>query len=267
MAATFEKNTFQKRVKSMLGVDLRRMFTSPLFYIMVGIEFVMPILILVMTTMMDGTVSVNPQTGEETVMEGFKNVWQIIGSVSGGEQTMAMDITSMCNINMLFFIISVYVCIFVGDDFRSGYAKNLFIVRAKKDDYIISKTISCFIAGASMVIAFFVGAMIGGAIAGLPFTLEGANAFNVVMCMLCKVNIVSIFVSIYILASVFAKQKLWLSLLLSFGIGMFMFMMISIISPLNAGIIHFILSLAGSIIFSIGIGIGSKAVLSKTSLV
>ncbi len=267
MKATFKKNTFKKRLKSMLGVDFRRMFTSPLFYIMVGITFVMPILILVMTTMMDGTVSVDPQTGKETVMEGFKNVWQIIGSVSGGEQTMTMDITSMCNINMLFFLVSVYVCIFVGDDFRSGYAKNLFTVRAKKDDYIISKTITCFVAGAAMLIAFFVGAIIGGAISGLSFKLEGANAFNIVMCMLCKINIVAIFVSIYILASVFAQQKIWLSILLSFGIGMFMFMMISIISPLNAGIMHFILSLVGGILFSFGIGICSKIVVSKTNLV
>ncbi len=187
MAVNFEKNTFKKRIKSMLGVDLRRMFTSPLFYIMVGASLVIPILILVMTTMMDGTVSVNPQTGKETVMEGFKNVWQIIGAVSGGEQTMSMDITSMCNINMMFFLISIFVCLFVGDDFRSGYAKNLFTVRSKKDDYVISKTITCFIAGASMIIAFFIGAMIGGAIASLPFALEGANVFNVIMCMLSKV--------------------------------------------------------------------------------
>ena len=157
MSVKFENNTFKKRVKSMLGVDFRRMFTSPLFYIMVGASLVMPILILVMTTMMDGTVSVNPQTGAETVIEGFKNVWQIIGAVSGGEQTMSMDITSMCNINMMFFIISVFVCLFVGADFSSGYAKNLFTVRSKKSDYVISKSITCFIAGASMIIAFFIG--------------------------------------------------------------------------------------------------------------
>ena len=71
MSVKFENNTFKKRVKSMLGVDFRRMFTSPLFYIMVGASLVMPILILVMTTMMDGTVSVNPQTGAETVIEGL----------------------------------------------------------------------------------------------------------------------------------------------------------------------------------------------------
>ena len=36
----------------MLKVDFRRMFTTPLFYIMLGISLVVPILILVMTTMM-----------------------------------------------------------------------------------------------------------------------------------------------------------------------------------------------------------------------
>ena len=267
MAVKFEQNTFKKRVKSMLGVDFRRMFTSPLFYIMIGAAFVMPILILVMTSMMDGTVSVNPQTGEETIMEGFKNVWQIIGSVSGGEQSMSMDITSMCNINMLFFLVAVFVCLFVGEDFRSGYAKNLFTVRSKKSDYVISKSVVCFVAGAGMIIAFFVGAIIGGKIAGLPFTLEGATVFNVVMCVLSKVLLVGIFTSIYVLASVFAKQKIWLSLLMAFGIGMLMFMMIPIITPLNSTIVNVLACLVGSALFSVGIGFGSKAILEKTSLV
>jgi len=267
MAVNFEKNNFKKRFISMLKVDFRRMFTSPLFYIMVSVSLVMPILILVMTTMMDGTVSVNPQTGEPTVMEGFKNVWQIIGTVSGGEQQMSMDITSMCNINMLFFIISIFVCLFVSDDFRSGYAKNLFTVRAKKDDYIASKTLTCFIAGSSMIIAFFVGSMIGGKISNLSFSLEGANIYNVIMCLLSKILLVGIFSSIYILASVFAKDKLWLSLIIAFGVGMLMFMMIPIISPLNSTIINVIMCLAGSILFSVGIGFGSKAILEKTSLV
>ena len=263
----FEKNTFKKRIKSMLAVDFRRMFTSPLFYIMIAASLVMPILILVMTTMMEGTVTVDPQTGKETVMEGFKSVWQIIGSVSGGEQQLSMDITSMCNINMMFFIIAIFVCLFVGEDFRSGYVKNLFTVRSKKDDYVVSKTITCFIACAGMIIAFFVGSMIGGAIAGLPFALEGATVFNVVMCIISKILLVGIFSSIYVLAAVFAKQRLWLSLIMAFGIGMLMFMMIPIISPLNSTIINVILCLVGSILFSVGIGFGSKAILDKSSLV
>jgi len=42
----FERNTFGKRLRTMLAVDFRRMFTMPFLYIMVGICLVMPILIL-----------------------------------------------------------------------------------------------------------------------------------------------------------------------------------------------------------------------------
>lgn len=268
MAVNFEKNTFKKRITSMLAVDSRRMFTSPLYYIMLGVAIILPILILVMTSMMDGSVTVDPQTGKETVMEGFKSVWQIIGSVSGnGSAGMSMDIVGMCNINMMFFVIACFVCIFIADDFRSGYAKNLFTVRAKKDDYVISKTIICFIAGASMIIAFFIGAMIGGAFSGLSFSLDGATVVNVVMCLLSKIFLVGIFASIYILASVVAKQRLWLSLILSFGIGMLFFTMIPLITPLNSSLINVILCLVGSGLFSAGIGVGSYYILKKTSLI
>ena len=241
-------NKFQ-RLKSMLKVDFRRMFTMPLFYIMLGISLVMPILILVMTTMMDGTVSIDPQTGAQTVMEGFKNVWQIIGTSSSASSSMSMDITSMCNINMMFFVIAVFVCIFIGDDFRSGYSKNLFAVRSKKSNYAVSKSVVSFVAGAIMIIAFFVGAMIGGAIAGLPFALEGATAVQVVMCVLSKIFLVGIFVAIYMFASIIAKQKLWLALLLSLGIGMLFFTMVPMITPLNSSIINVVLCLAGSVGF------------------
>lgn len=130
------------------------MFTMPLLYIMVGTCLVIPILILIMTTMMDGAVTVNPQTGVETVMEGFENTWQAIGTVSSESTTMDMSLTGMCNINMLYFFVAVLVCIFVADDFRSGYAKNLFTVRAKKADYVVSKTLVCFVGGALMILAF-----------------------------------------------------------------------------------------------------------------
>ncbi len=94
MENKFEHNSFGKRLKSMLKVDFRRMFTMPFLYIMLGICVAVPILILVMTTMMDGSVSVDPQTGEETVMEAFDNAWQIIGTVSSdntADETAAMS--------------------------------------------------------------------------------------------------------------------------------------------------------------------------------
>ena len=233
---------------------------------MLGASLIVPILILVMTTMMDGTVTTDPQTGAQTVMEGFDNVWQIIGSTSKDSSSMGMTLTGMCNINMMFFFIAVFVCVFVSDDFRSGYAKNLFTVRSKKSDYVISKFISGFIAGAGMLIMFFIGAMLGGKISGLSFALGNATVMGIIMSMLSKIFLVSIFVSIYVLASVFAKQKLWLSLILAFGIGMLFFTMVPMITPLDATIVNVILCLVGGGLFSFGIGYASNVVLRKTSI-
>ena len=256
--------TFKKRLKSMLTVDFRRMLTSPFFYIMMGISLVIPILIFVMTTMMDGSVTTNPQTGATTVMEGFKNVWQIIGTARSENASMQMDIVGMCNINMIFFLIAVFVCVFVADDFRSGYTKNLFTVRSKKTDYVISKSVVGFVAGAGMLVTFFIGAMLGGAMAGLPFTTT--NVAGIVMCMLSKIFLVAIFVSIYLLASVFAKQKLWLSILLSLGIGMLFFTMVPMITPLDANFINVLLCCVGGGLFAFGFGALSNLVLNKTDL-
>ncbi len=88
MGTRFEHNTFVKRLKSMLKVDFRRMFTMRLFYIIAGCCLVAPILILVMTTMFGG---VDPETGETVEAEMFTSVWQIISSFSGGESTNTAD--------------------------------------------------------------------------------------------------------------------------------------------------------------------------------
>ena len=263
----FKNQTFKTRLSSMLSLDFRRMLTMPLFYIMVGISFVMPILILVMTTLMDGTVSVDPQTGVEITIEGFKNVWQIISAPSGDGMAMSMDLTSMCNINLLYFLIAIVVCLFVADDFRSGYAKNLFTVRPKKNDYVVSKTLVCFCVGVCMILFFFVGSMIGGAIAGLPFTLKGATVIEVIMCLLSKIFLMAVFVSLYLVMTTFSKQKSWLSILCSLGSSMLLFTMIPMMTPLNSSIINVIMCLGGGALFAFGLGTLSNYILKKTSLV
>lgn len=168
---------------------------------------------------------------------------------------------------MMYFLAAVFVCMFVADDFRSGYAKNLFAVRAKKADYVISKTLVGFIGGAFMLIAYFIGAMLGGAIAGLPFELGTLTVGNIVMCMLSKVFLMLVFVAIFVLVSVAAKQRLWAAILGSLSAGMLLFSMISMITPLNATFMNVILCLAGGALFAVGLGALSNVVLKKTSLV
>lgn len=257
----------KNRFSSMLKVDLRRMFKSRLFYILLACALLMPILMTVMMSMMDGSVSVDPQTGAETVMQGPENTWQNIGTLPGGQNMGGMDVFSMCNINMIFMIAAVFICLFISDDFRSGYAKNLFTVRAKKGDYVVSKTVMGFLCGALMLILYFVGAVLGGAIAGLSFDLHGLTAANLVMCMLAKIFLMPVFVSIFVLISVAAKQKAWLSICGSLGGGMLLFMMVSMITPLSSTLMNVLLCLVGGILFAFGLGVAGKTVLNKTSLV
>jgi len=263
----FEKISFSDRLKSMLKVDFRRMRKTRLFYILLACALIVPILMTVMMAMMDGSVSVNPQTGEETIMQGPENAWQNIGTLPGGEAMGGMDIFAMCNINMMFMAVAVFICLFISDDFRSGYAKNLFTVRAGKADYIISKTLAGFACGALMLILYFIGSVLGGAIAGLSFDLHGLTAGNIIMCMLAKIFLMLVFVSIFVLISVAAKQKAWLALCGSLGGGMLLFMMVSMITPLGSTFINVALCLAGGVLFAAGLGAISNFVLKKTSLV
>ena len=266
-AVKFEKSSFGKRLGSMVKVDFVRMFKSKLFYIILACALVMPILMTVMMAMMDGSVSVNPQTGEESVMVGPENTWQNIGTLPGGENMGGSEVFMMCNINMAFMGAAVFICLFISEDFRSGYAKNLFTVRAKKDDYVISKNLAGFVCGTLMLILYLIGSMLGGAIAGLSFDLHGLTAGNIVMCMTAKIFLMLVFVAIDVLVSVAAKQKAWLCLCGSLGVCMLFFMMVSMITPLGSTLLHAALCLAGGALFAVGLGVISKTVLNKTSLV
>ena len=103
--------------------------------------------------------------------------------------------------------------------------------------------------------------------AGLSFDLHGLHAGNLVMCMLAKIFLMLVFVSIFTLISVAAKAKAWLSICASLGGGMLLFMTVSLITPLSSSLVNVILCLVGGAMFAFGLGAISKTVLNKTSLV
>lgn len=117
-----------------------------------------------------------------------------------------------------------------------------------------------------MLLGFFAGAMVGGAISGLPFDLTGFNIGNIIFCMLSKVLLMVVFAGIYVLMGVIGKQRLWLAILLSLGVGMFFFNIIPIVTPLSAGILNVVLCLAGGISLGGGFGCISKVVLDKRDI-
>lgn len=264
----------KKNKLSLLSVDFTRLFKSKLFYILLGIALLAPVLILVMTTAMDGKVSVDPQTGKETVMQGFQSVWEIFGSLSGsgmsganGEaQASGMSLTAMCNINLLFFAVVVFVCLFVADDFRSGFCKNIFSVRQGKGEYILSKTLLSLFLSALLFFLFFVGALVGGKISSLPFAMDSFTLGNLLLCLLSKIALSGLFISLSLLCASFAKEKAWLSLLLSAALSTIFFMTASLLTPLNASLIHLFGCIAVGAVCSIGFGLLSALILRKTPL-
>ncbi len=265
--------TFSNRAKSMLRADLKRAFTTLPIYLFAGICFLIPILFLVMTTMMPST-SIDPSTGEEVVAVTFTNVWQAFGSLpevlktsAGSSADMQMDITSICNINMLYFAVAVFACIFIAADFRSGFSKNVFSVRTKKSDYVFSKTTVCFVAAAIMFVSYFCGAMIGGCIAGLSFDTTGFGVSGIIASMLSKVLLTLVFVGISVFAGVFAKKKAWASIMGACAGGMLLYTMVPMITPLKATVLNVVCCLAGGGLFAVGFGAISCLVLNKTDLV
>ena len=118
-----------------------------------------------------------------------------------------------------------------------------------------------------MILGWLIGAIVGGAISGLSFDLGTSGEKGLVMCLIAKIFLMSIFVSIFLLMSVVAKQKLWMSIVGSLMIGMLFFMMIPALTPLDSGITNVLLCLVGVLIFSIVIGLISNKILKKTDLV
>ena len=118
-----------------------------------------------------------------------------------------------------------------------------------------------------MLIFYFIGALLGGAISGLSFDLGTLNIGNIVMCMIAKIFLMLVFVSIFTIIAVAAKSKAWLSICCSLGGGMLLFMMVSMITPLGSTLLNVALCAAGGALFAFGLGAISKVMLKKTSLV
>ena len=252
----FESPSFLQRIKSMLSVDFYRLFHTPLFYIMLIVSSLIPALVLTMT-------GANEMPDAQT----FTNVWQVIESISGANSGAGlMDLATMCNINMVFIFVAIMISIFVSHDYSSGYNKSIFTVHPKKVDYVISKSIVGFISGACMILSYVFGAMVAGLLAGLSFSLGSANILTVLNCLLSKICLMGVFVPLYITVAVFFKQKLWLSILGSFMVGILFYPIAMMTAPLNSTFLNLIMCIAGGILLGLAFGALSTLILNKRDL-
>ena len=199
----FDTPSFGKRIKGMLSVDFYRLFHTPLFYIFLAIAAIIPAMIIG-TTGMEGS-----QTGAL-----FTNVWQAIAV----EKPLYVieNIGQYANMNMVFIFGGIMVSIFIGHDYKSGYVKQLFTTHAKKQDYMMSKSLTCAFAMACMCITYLVGTILAGALVGLSFSVN----FGSLVCALLGKLIMSLgWASLYVFLNIIFRKHFWISIASSFFFG------------------------------------------------
>ena len=203
----FKNPTFIQRLRGMLGVDFYRLFHTPLFYIFLGIAAIIPAMIL-------GTGGMeNPQTGEVSA-QLYTNVWHIIAAES--PLYVINNIGEYANMNMVFIFGGIMVSIFIGHDYKSGYVKQLFTTHAKKQDYMMSKTISCAFAMACMCVTYLLGAVTAGLLTGLNMTV---NVGSLLIAIFGKMVMSLGWASLYTFLNVIFRRYFGISVASSFFFG------------------------------------------------
>ena len=202
----FESPSFAQRIKGMLGVDSYRLFHTPMFYIFLAIAAIIPAMVSAMTVM--------PGPDGEVSTPLYSNVWQIIAASE--PLYVIRSIADYANMNMVFIFGGIMVSIFIGHDYKSGYVKQLFTTHAKKQDYMISKSLVCAFAMACMCITYFIGGTVGGLLVGYE---TDVNAGSLIIAILGKMVMSLGWASLYTFLNIIFRRYFGISIASSFFFG------------------------------------------------
>ena len=218
----FESPSFSKRIKGMLGVDFYRLFHTPMFYIFLAIAAIIPAMVSAMT-MMSG-----PDGTATTPL--YSNVWQIIAASES--LYVIRGIADYANMNMVFIFGGIMVSIFIGHDYKSGYVKQLFTTHAKKQDYMISKSLVCAFAMACMCVTYLIGGIAGGLFAGYD---TAVNVGSLILAILGKMVMSLGWASLYTFLNIIFRKYFGISIASSFffGTGILIIGVASIVESLS----------------------------------
>ena len=202
----FRSPTFAERIRGMLGVDFYRLFHTPVFYIFLAISAIIPAMVSAMTMM--------PDPEGNTMEPLYSNVWQIVAASE--PLYVIKSIADYANMNMVFIFGGIMVSIFIGHDYKSGYVKQLFTTHAKKQDYMMSKTVVCAFAMACMCISY----LIGGTAAGLLVGYEtDVNVGSLLIAILGKIVMSLGWASLYTFLNIIFRRYFGISIASSFFFG------------------------------------------------
>ena len=202
----FESPSFVQRIKSMLGVDFYRLFHTPLFYIFLAIAAIIPAMVSAMTMM--------PDQNGNTMEPLYSNVWQIMAASE--PLYVIRTIADYANMNMVFIFGGIMVSIFIGHDYKSGYVKQLFTTHAKKQDYMISKSLTCAFAMACMCITYFIGGIAGGMFAGYAWSVKVSS---LIIALLGKIIMSLGWASLFTFLNIIFRRYFGISVASSFFFG------------------------------------------------
>lgn len=203
----FKNPSVSQRIKGMLKVDFYRLFHTPLFYIFLGIAAIIPALVSM------GMSTTDPITGEITG-SSLKNIWIMV--VAQSPLYVVSDISEYANMNMVFIFGGIMVSIFIGHDYKSGYVKQLFTTHAKKQDYMISKSLSCAFAIVCMCITYLIGTIASGLFNQISFSV---NIGSLILAIFGKIAMSLGWASLYTFLNIIFRRYFGVSIASSFFFG------------------------------------------------
>ena len=203
----FKNPSIIDRIKGMLSVDFYRLFHTPLFYIFLGIAAIIPALVSM------GMSTTDPTTGQITGST-LENIWIMVAVEK--PLYVVNTIAEYANMNMVFIFGGIMVSIFIGHDYKSGYVKQLFTTHSKKQDYMISKTVTCAFAMACMCITYLVGTIASGIFNQISFSV---NVGSLILAILGKMIMSLGWASLYTFLNIIFRRYFGISIASSFFFG------------------------------------------------
>ena len=155
-----------------------------------------------------------PEQNGQTMEPLYSNVWQIMAASE--PLYVIKSIADYTNMNIVFIFGGIMVPIIIGHDYKSGYVKQLFTTHAKKQDYMMSKTIVCAFAMACMCVTYLIGGIAGGLVAGYPFEV---NVGSLILAILGKMVMSLGWASLYTFLNIIFRRYFGVSIASSFFFG------------------------------------------------
>ena len=149
-----------KRVVNLFKMDLYHLTRGRSFYVMVAIAIFIPVMML-------------------TQMNGANNLMAFIGTGGNHVSTAASSAASGAgmSLSMLNILTGIFLCIYIGSDYTTGFITNVVTAHANKYDYIISKALMALVCNVALFVAYLLTLFIVGSAMGVPTGIESIPGF------------------------------------------------------------------------------------------